>query len=111
MLLIVVITFALSFISGIVFAAGAMGGAFQAGADGVDEAQIQADMMHNMAGSLGTQAWIGVGISIIGLALLTQPALAAIYGYVAFGEALGALDILGMAMLGAALAVARARTG
>jgi len=69
-LLIVVITFALSFISGIVFAAGAMGGAFQAGADGVDEAQIQADMMHNMAGSLGTQAWIGVGISIIGLALL-----------------------------------------
>ncbi|NCP18325.1 MAG: DMT family transporter [Erythrobacter sp.] len=48
---------------------------------------------------------------VIGLALLTQPALAAIYGYVAFGEALGALDILGMAMLGAALAVARARTG
>ena len=27
-------------------------------------------MMRNMAGSLGTQAWIGVAISLIGLALL-----------------------------------------
>ena len=37
---------------------------------GVDQQQMQADMMRNMAGSLGTQAWIGVAISLIGLALL-----------------------------------------
>ena len=69
-LLIVVITFGLSFISGIVFTAGAMGTAFQSGAAGVDQDQIQAEMMRNMAGTIGTQAWIGVAISIIGLALL-----------------------------------------
>jgi drug/metabolite transporter (DMT)-like permease len=46
---------------------------------------------------------------IIGLALLTQPAVAALYGYFAFGEVLSALDIAGMVLVGAALAVARAR--
>ncbi|GAB5347558.1 DUF805 domain-containing protein [Alteriqipengyuania sp. 357] len=69
-LLIVVITFAISFISGIVFAAGSMGTAFQAASGEVDQAQIQAEMMRSMAGSLGTQAWIGVAISLIGLVLL-----------------------------------------
>ena len=69
-LLIVVITFGLSFISGIVFTAGAMGTAFQGAAGGVDQEQMQAEMMRNMAGSLGTQAWIGVAISVIGLLLL-----------------------------------------
>ncbi len=48
---------------------------------------------------------------IIGLALLMQPAVAVAYGFLAFGEALAALDLVGMAMVGAALAVARARTG
>lgn len=51
---------------------------------------------------------------IIGLALLTQPAVAALYGYAAFGEVLGGLDLLGMALLGSALVVARTeqpRTG
>ena len=46
---------------------------------------------------------------IIGLALLMQPAVAVAYGFVAFGEVLSPLDLVGMAMLGAALAVARAR--
>ena len=46
---------------------------------------------------------------IIGLALLTQPALAALIGYSVFGEILGAVDILGMAMLGGALLLARVR--
>ena len=46
---------------------------------------------------------------IIGLALLMQPAVAVAYGFVAFGEVLSPLDLMGMAMLGAALAVARAR--
>ena len=44
---------------------------------------------------------------IIGVALLTQPALAAVIGYYAFGEVLGALDIAGMILLGSALVVAR----
>lgn len=48
---------------------------------------------------------------IIGLALLMQPAVAVAYGFLAFGEALGPLDLVGMAMVGAALAVARARMG
>ena len=46
---------------------------------------------------------------IIGLALLTQPAVAALYGYFAFGEVLSALDVVGMVLVGAALAVARAK--
>jgi len=44
---------------------------------------------------------------VIGLALLTQPAVAALYGYGVFGEVLGALDILGMVLLGSALVIAR----
>jgi drug/metabolite transporter (DMT)-like permease len=46
---------------------------------------------------------------IIGLALLTQPAVASLYGWLAFGEVLSVLDVVGMALVGAALAVARAR--
>ncbi len=44
---------------------------------------------------------------IIGLALLTQPAVAALTGWYDFGEALGALDILGMVLLGTALVLGR----
>lgn len=44
---------------------------------------------------------------IIGLALLTQPAVAALYGYFIFGEVLLPIDILGMALLGSALVLAR----
>lgn len=46
---------------------------------------------------------------IIGLALLTQPAVASLYGWLAFDEVLSGLDVLGMVLVGAALAVARAR--
>ena len=45
---------------------------------------------------------------IIGLALLTQPAVAAVIGYSVFGEVLVPLDVLGMVLLGSALVVARA---
>ena len=40
---------------------------------GMDESdpRAMAEMMRNMAGSLETQAWIGVAISLIGLFLLT----------------------------------------
>ncbi|WP_082337189.1 DMT family transporter [Porphyrobacter sp. AAP60] len=46
---------------------------------------------------------------VVGLALLTQPAVASAYGWLAFGETLSALDIVGMVLVGAALAVSRAR--
>jgi drug/metabolite transporter (DMT)-like permease len=46
---------------------------------------------------------------VVGLALLTQPAVASIYGWLAFGEVLSPLDIVGMVLVGAALAVSRAR--
>jgi drug/metabolite transporter (DMT)-like permease len=46
---------------------------------------------------------------VVGMALLTQPAIAALVGWLAFGEVLGAPDILGMALVSAALVLARAR--
>lgn len=46
---------------------------------------------------------------VVGLALLTQPVVASIYGWLAFGEVLSPLDIVGMMLVGAALAVSRAR--
>ena len=46
---------------------------------------------------------------IIGMALPTQPALAAIVGWLAFGDTLGALDLAGMALVSAALVLARAK--
>lgn len=45
---------------------------------------------------------------VIGLALLTQPAVAVLAGWFAFGETLGALDGLGMALVAAALVIVRA---
>lgn len=46
---------------------------------------------------------------VVGLALLTQPAVASIYGWLAFGEVLSGMDIVGMLLVGAALAVSRAK--
>lgn len=46
---------------------------------------------------------------VVGLALLTQPVVASIYGWLAFGEVLSGMDIVGMMLVGAALAVSRAR--
>lgn len=46
---------------------------------------------------------------VVGLALLTQPVVASIYGWLAFGEVLSGTDIIGMVLVGAALAVARAK--
>lgn len=46
---------------------------------------------------------------VVGLALLTQPAVASIYGWLAFGEVLSGMDIVGMVLVGAALAVSRAK--
>lgn len=44
---------------------------------------------------------------VFGLALLTQPAIAVMLGWLAFGEVLGLIDFMGMAMVGAGLVLAR----
>ncbi|MCT2397945.1 DMT family transporter [Novosphingobium mangrovi (ex Huang et al. 2023)] len=44
---------------------------------------------------------------MIGLALLTQPAVSSTMGWLAFGETLTPLDVLGMVLLAAALVMAR----
>ncbi len=44
---------------------------------------------------------------IVGLALMTQPAIAVTVGWAVFGEVLGPLDFLGMALVGAGLVLAR----
>lgn len=48
---------------------------------------------------------------MLGLILLMQPALSAALGWMFFGEALGGLDMLGMALLAAALVISRAAEG
>lgn len=48
---------------------------------------------------------------VIGLALLTQPAVSVVAGWFAFGETLGVVDGLGMALVGAALVLARLGDG
>ena len=45
---------------------------------------------------------------VIGMALLTQPAIAALSGWLAFGEVLAWPDVAGMALVAAALVIARA---
>ena len=45
----------------------------------------------------------------VGLALLTQPVVASLYGWLACGEVLSGLDIVGKVLVGASLAVSRAR--
>src|SRR6478609_3891479 len=44
---------------------------------------------------------------VIGIALLTQPAVAALVGWLAFGEVLTAVDLLGVALVGSALVLAK----
>ena len=46
---------------------------------------------------------------IIGMALLTQPAIAALVGWLAFDEVLALPDVAGMALVGLALVLARTR--
>lgn len=44
---------------------------------------------------------------VIGIALLTQPAVAALAGWISFGEMLTAVDLLGVALVGSALVLAK----
>lgn len=46
---------------------------------------------------------------VLGLALLTQPALGVAIGWAAFGETIGWLDLAGMVLVGAGLVLARER--
>ena len=69
-LVVVVATFILSMISGVVFAASSIGGAFTSASAGADEAQIEAEIMQSMSGGIVTQAWIGAGLSLLGLFLI-----------------------------------------
>lgn len=48
---------------------------------------------------------------VIGLALLTQPAIAGLIGWSIFSERLGLVDIAGMMLVGSALVLARATSG
>lgn len=48
---------------------------------------------------------------IIGVVLLTQPAVSILAGWLAFGETMGALDALGMALIAAALLLGRLSEG
>jgi drug/metabolite transporter (DMT)-like permease len=45
---------------------------------------------------------------VIGIALLTQPAVAALAGWLSFGEILTAVDMIGVALVGSALVLAKA---
>ena len=44
---------------------------------------------------------------VIGIALLTQPAVAALVGWVSFGEVLTPVDLIGIALVGSALVLAK----
>src|SRR6187455_3189460 len=44
---------------------------------------------------------------VIGIALLTQPAVAALVGWLAFGEVLTVVDLVGVALVGSALVLAK----
>ena len=44
---------------------------------------------------------------VLGLALMTQPAVAVLVGWLAFGEVIGPLDLAGMVLVGAGLVLAR----
>ena len=48
---------------------------------------------------------------VVGLALLTQPAVGALSGWLAFGESLTAADLAGAALVAAALVLAQRRAG
>lgn len=48
---------------------------------------------------------------VIGLVLLTQPAVSVIAGWAAFGETLGWIDVIGMALVSVSLVLARTEPG
>lgn len=69
-LFVFLVTFAISFASSMVFAVSSMGGAIMSAVDGANEAQVETEMLQAMASGMATQAWIGAGISVLGLGLI-----------------------------------------
>ena len=77
---------------------------------------IPADWTYVLLLALGSQV-IGQGLLvygighvpplIVGLALLTQPAISAVVGYLAYGEKLRPVDWIGALAIGAALVLVR----
>ena len=55
---------------------------------------------------LAKRAVLGA-LTLVGLVLLTQPAISALAGWLAYGEALTALDLAGAAAIAAALVLVR----
>jgi drug/metabolite transporter (DMT)-like permease len=82
----------------------------------IGERVIPADWTYVLLLAIGSQV-IGQGLLVygighvpplvVGLALLTQPAISAFVGWVAYGETLRPLDWLGAAAIGAALVLVR----
>lgn len=68
-LLLVIVSIGVSILISVGYASSSIGTAIQSGAAGIDEAEIEAEMMRSMSGSLVTQAWIGAVISLITLGL------------------------------------------
>ena len=63
-LFLIIINVLIGIVIGIAFTAGSIGGAMESAMDGASEADVQAQVMQQLAGSLGTQAWIGVATSL-----------------------------------------------
>jgi drug/metabolite transporter (DMT)-like permease len=84
---------------------------------GLDE-RIQPDAWWPIIALMLTGHLLGQGMLVyalphfsalfIGLALLTQPAISSLVGWLVYDEVLGPVDVLGMVLLAAALVIARA---
>lgn len=68
-LFLILVNIAIGLVVGVVFAAGSVGGAIEAASSGATEAEVQAQVLKGMSGSLTTQAWIGVIVSLVTLGL------------------------------------------
>ncbi len=69
MLFLIIVNIAIGLVVGVMYAAGSVGGAIEAASAGASEAEVQAQVLKGMSGSLVTQAWIGIIVSLITLAL------------------------------------------
>ena len=65
-----VVTFGISMIVSLTFVVGSMGDAFSAASSGASQGEIEAEMMQSMSGGLKTQTYVGMGVSLLGLALV-----------------------------------------
>ena len=69
-LMVVLVTFGISMIASIGFVGSSVFGAISAAGAGADEAEVQRQMMQSMADGMATQVWVGLAVSLLGLALI-----------------------------------------